>query len=270
MTQFQMRHDNNGRLSTKDKLRNPNLKLPLVSDLLSRSRSAYLKKKIDDLDLEPIKFKMVKEKGWTIENVDRVEPLYKGFLFFNAVDPDSIHVPTEEIDEMWHNHVLDTRKYMADCHEIFGRYLHHYPYLGMRDEADAKRLADGFARTREKFATVLGLDIVKANADCGGCGGSSCGTASCGNAPDSGGDGGWGIFNIIASCGSDSPAPSKKEPDRQKRKDEKPSRPLWQRILGLQSSQWQISVDPRRMRIDGRPGRSQLEKLAAGGKETLH
>lgn len=38
-------------------------------------------------------------------------------------------MPTVDIDDVWHLHVLDTSRYMKDCEAIFGEYLHHTPVL---------------------------------------------------------------------------------------------------------------------------------------------
>ena len=131
---------------------------------------------IRNLDLEPIKFKLVKEKGWTLENADRVEKLYKGFLLLNAVLPDEVHVPTFELDEMWHAHILATYKYMKDSQQIFGHYLHHFPYLGLRGEEDKAGSDEMFKETRRRFLEMTGLEIVGHEdeldaAECGGGGG---------------------------------------------------------------------------------------------------
>lgn len=45
-------------------------------------------------------------------------------------------IPNGDIDRFWHEHILDTRRYVADCTELFGGFLHHYPYFGMRGEVD--------------------------------------------------------------------------------------------------------------------------------------
>jgi hypothetical protein len=44
------------------------------------------------------------------------------------------------VDEIWHQHILDTHAYHRDCDAIFGSYLHHFPYFGMRGDADAQAL----------------------------------------------------------------------------------------------------------------------------------
>jgi hypothetical protein len=60
-------------------------------------------------------------------------------------------VPTHEIDEFWHQHILDTLKYVDDCQYVFGYFLHHYPYFGLRGAEDAQALADSFEKTRALF-----------------------------------------------------------------------------------------------------------------------
>jgi hypothetical protein len=105
---------------------------------------------IDALDLEPIKVKLMDEKegeGWTLEQADAVEKWYKRFLFLSGKYPSQPLVPTPEIDVFWHQHILDTRKYQEDCDVIFGWFLHHFPYLGMRGEDDARKLIDSATAT---------------------------------------------------------------------------------------------------------------------------
>jgi hypothetical protein len=41
-----------------------------------------------------------------------------------------------EVDTFWHYHILDTLKYAEDCQAVFGYFLHHFPYMGLRGEDD--------------------------------------------------------------------------------------------------------------------------------------
>ena len=230
--------------------------------------------KIRALDLEPIKFKLIKEKGWSLKRADTVEQLYKAYLTLFALYPKEEHVPTSDIDEMWHSHILDTHKYMADCQDVFGFYLHHYPYLGMLGTEDAALATAQFEATRRRFMEVAGLDPVEAaNCGGGGCGGggSSCGGggSSCGGGGHScsggghscsGGshDSGGGHHSpghspttdiappIISSCTTS--IPSEPLTDKWKKKKDKPvtdkpanengtpkKKPFWKRILGAMS-----------------------------------
>ena len=51
-------------------------------------------------------------------------------------------------DEIWHHHILDTYKYYNDCLNIYGQFLHHYPYFGMRGGQDSTDLANTFKITQ--------------------------------------------------------------------------------------------------------------------------
>lgn len=121
--------------------------------------SDELGKQISDLDLEPIKFKLVKEDGWALNQVDEIEKQYKGFLFLIGTNPEEAIVPSKFIDKMWHAHILDTRKYAEDCDKLFGHFVHHYPYFGIKDEADKACLTEEFNKTKALFREVLNIDI---------------------------------------------------------------------------------------------------------------
>src|SRR5690242_17996976 len=53
--------------------------------------------------------------------------LYKNFLWLQKKNLPEPLVPSREIDEFWHNHILHTKHYFQDCFNIFGHYLHHAP-----------------------------------------------------------------------------------------------------------------------------------------------
>lgn len=135
---------------------------------------------IKSLDLEPIKYKLVNPEegdGLTIEQANELEKEYKLFLYLIYLYPDQSIVPTKKIDLMWHTHILDTQLYVEHSNMIFGKYLHHFPYFGIRGEEDAKNLETAFQITLglfEKHGEKLGLNI---SALCG----SSCGSSLCDN-----------------------------------------------------------------------------------------
>ena len=261
--------------------------------------NAFGKAKFEDfarrLDLAPIKFKLIKDKAWTVERAERVERQYKAFLFLTGNNAGEMFVPTPDVDEMWHTHILDTRKYMADCALHFGVYVHHYPYLGMKDAADGARAGELFAATRELIAGSLSIDLAKVElSHCGGssCGGHSCGGHSCGghsnctshtncSSHDSGhGDhGGLGHHHptnrdsdssdIGADCGAgkspDGQPEDKTPPPAGNKKDK---RGILQRIFNLAPSEvsaaWYASVTPAWFNQDEfRPGEQDVKSLAA-------
>lgn len=70
-------------------------------------------------------------------------------------------VPSKVIDEVWHAHILDTRRYAADCERVFGQFVHHYPYFGMGATADSKYgdsalLLRTYGRTLTRYVAAFG------------------------------------------------------------------------------------------------------------------
>ena len=61
-------------------------------------------------------------------------------------------------------HILDTRKYAADCEATFGHFLHHFPYLGLRGADDMKALASAFDAMQQLYLKEFGEPMSKASA----------------------------------------------------------------------------------------------------------
>jgi hypothetical protein len=94
---------------------------------------------IEQLDLEPIKVKLMHEEsgeGWSLEQASAVEREYRRFLYLMKTYPEEQAAPLMDVDTFWHYHILDTMKYATDCEAVFGYFLHHFPYVGLRGEAD--------------------------------------------------------------------------------------------------------------------------------------
>lgn len=64
---------------------------------------------------------------WTVADANLCCQLYKNFLLLQKKHLGIPLVPSREIDEFWHNHILFTQQYTQDCLNIFGHYLHHQP-----------------------------------------------------------------------------------------------------------------------------------------------
>ena len=120
------------------------------------------------LDLEPIKFKIMnggEGQYWSPEKAGAVEARYRNFLMLALLHQQTKLVPSRDIDLMWHCHILDTVKYAKDCNNVFGRYLHHYPYFGMGSEADKRDLLACFELTQNLYREHFGEAMVPAGSD---------------------------------------------------------------------------------------------------------
>ncbi len=106
------------------------------------------------LDLSKIKNRVMKRNGWTEDQTNVAEKWYRRFLILAVKYPDRKLIPSALIDEMWHQHILDTEKYSRDCDHIFGKFMHHNP-SGTPEEGASIR-DQLFAETKELYRSEFG------------------------------------------------------------------------------------------------------------------
>ncbi len=83
------------------------------------------------MNLEKITKKLSKVYGPKRAKI--LEKQYRNYLFLRWKYKEILLPPSIEIDEYWHEHILNTQKYHDDCEEIFGYYLHHEPNHGLSE-----------------------------------------------------------------------------------------------------------------------------------------
>ncbi len=119
--------------------------------------------RIDVLDLEPIVYKLLHpepgERAMSLVSADASVALYRCFLKLCVLHPGATIVPTRELDQVWHAHMLDTARYRADCDHVPGGFMDHFPYAGLRGEADRRAWREDFAQTRRLFRERFGIEI---------------------------------------------------------------------------------------------------------------
>jgi len=130
--------------------------------------------RVAELDFSMLKHKLGQEKGWSSEYQEEVEYLYRRYLALNIVYPDRKICPTGPIDEFWHAHILDTRAYERDCEYLFGHFLHHFPYFGMRGPEDYTALQSAFDDSRDLFIRHFGVDPCGGETQARGCAPQRC------------------------------------------------------------------------------------------------
>jgi hypothetical protein len=65
--------------------------------------------------------------AWSRPRFDQAVQEYARFLVLCKLFPTRQLAPAPDADEIWHRHMLNSRRYMADCQAYFGYYLHHEP-----------------------------------------------------------------------------------------------------------------------------------------------
>lgn len=127
--------------------------------LLTKEQIKAITPKIQALNVDSVKFKLMNPdsgEGMTRAQVDEAEKWYKRFLTLVISNQGKNIVPHKVIDRFWHTHILDTRKYAADCQETFGFMLHHFPFFGMRDDDDFAHLEAAGNQTQDLYFEIFG------------------------------------------------------------------------------------------------------------------
>jgi len=136
-----------------------------LPELIANLDLGYLGRKLLDDDA----FEAQRRNGellWDEERVARALQEYKQFLALMHWHPEAILVPSDDIDDVWHTHILNTARYQSDCETIFGCLQHHYPTFGASDEVQEAHLTDR-EKTLQLFEEAFGEvpQSYSANAD---------------------------------------------------------------------------------------------------------
>lgn len=115
---------------------------------------------IDALNLDAIKVKLMHRsgQGWSLEHANAMEFEYRRFLTLMKKYPTEQTAPFVEVDIFWHYHILDTLQYAADCEAVFGYFLHHFPYVGLRGTSDEGAHQHVGDRMRQLYRETFGED----------------------------------------------------------------------------------------------------------------
>lgn len=111
--------------------------------------------KLRGLDLSTIAADLMHPEngyGWTEQQAFWAIDRYKAFLFISYLYPEILLVPTQEIDRVWHCHILHTRKYRQDCEMLFGCFIDHEPESESCDEGSSDDLDAAFVQTQALLA----------------------------------------------------------------------------------------------------------------------
>ncbi len=129
----------------------------------------FLVEDIRRTDFSMIKLKLQDEEegqGWSCEKCDETEIEYKKFLALKRAYPEKEIVPNRAVELFWHQHLLDTAKYAEDCENLFGYFIHHFPYFGMNGKEDAQNLVDAFDETKQLYSLHFNINYTGKSTRC--------------------------------------------------------------------------------------------------------
>lgn len=111
----------------------------------------------------------VKNGEWDLNRAEAAVRNYKRYMAVTKALGGVQLVPNGEIDETWHMHILDTRAYIKDCNELFGEYLHHFPYFGMLDEENRQQWLDVQSESESLWQKLFGEALYSATREAQKC-----------------------------------------------------------------------------------------------------
>jgi hypothetical protein len=138
---------------------------PINSDVSAEFQTFLQKVRL--LDLKPIAAQLMHSQPQrSSKSIIRAIADYLEFLYLVDRHPHFRLVPTVEVDQVWHHHILDTRKYAEDCQILFGKFIHHSAHAGNRSEEHRLAQLKAFALTQALYRHYFGRTVGSVPADC--------------------------------------------------------------------------------------------------------
>ena len=110
---------------------------------------------LDEPDSQlPFTSRLAREQGWTHVFAGRAIVEYKRFIALAMLAGHAV-TPSEEVDQVWHLHMVYTKSYWDGlCQNVLGRDLHHSPTTGGSSEND--KFVDWYEKTLESYRRIFG------------------------------------------------------------------------------------------------------------------
>jgi len=103
--------------------------------------------------------RLARENGWTIEYSIRAILEYKKFMFLLTITNHPL-TPSDQVDQVWHLHLLYTQSYWEDfCESTLKRKIHHGPTKGGASEKT--KFTNWYERTKDLYAETFETETPK-------------------------------------------------------------------------------------------------------------
>lgn len=100
--------------------------------------------------------RLARENGWTLEFALRAVVEYKKFIFLICVSNQPL-TPSDQVDQVWHLHLLYTHSYWDEmCEGILKRKIHHGPTKGGKSEG--AKFTNWYLKTLELYKSTFHED----------------------------------------------------------------------------------------------------------------
>jgi hypothetical protein len=97
--------------------------------------------------------RLARENDWPLEYAIRCVHEYKKFMFLLCIATHPL-TPSDQVDQVWHLHLLYTQSYWTDfCGTVLNRSVHHGPTKGGSAEQD--KFTNWYEKTKELYRQIF-------------------------------------------------------------------------------------------------------------------
>lgn len=113
---------------------------------------------LDDPSISlPFTDRLARENGWTLEYALRTVNEYKKFMLLLCLTDHPL-TPSDQVDQVWHLHLLYTQSYWVDfCKDTINKQIHHGPTKGGVNENS--KFTDWYEKTIQLYKSTFGYNV---------------------------------------------------------------------------------------------------------------
>ncbi len=100
--------------------------------------------------------RLARENSWTLEYAISTILEYKKFMFLNCIAKHPL-TPSDQVDQVWHLHLIYTESYWTDfCKNTIRKNIHHGPTKG--GESEKAKYNNWYEATKELYQSTFKTD----------------------------------------------------------------------------------------------------------------
>lgn len=101
--------------------------------------------------------RLARENGWDHHYALRCIEEYKRFIYLLMIASHPL-TPSDQVDQVWHLHLLYTHSYWEDfCEKTLGQKIHHGPTKG--GDGEKEKFNDWYEKTLNLYKIEFGHDV---------------------------------------------------------------------------------------------------------------
>lgn len=106
-----------------------------------------------DLRLSHVLAKAAENYSWEGAQAEYAREWYVKHWYLARKYPERpLAAVSKAADRLWHQHIIDTRKYAEDCDRILGRFMNHTPIYGTPSEIENNAYQETLQLYEEEFS----------------------------------------------------------------------------------------------------------------------